>query len=431
MKTQINIIVGVTVAISGAVSAQTVNTGEMVVLPGTVLSTVDAFSDSATGTLTNDGEFILYSDFNNDGEVKFTPGETGYTRFEGATVAQKITGLATSDDTKFYDVKFNNASVQPAFQLVSDISISGTSDFVNGIVDGDDFGGGMIFENGAAHFNTDNDSHMDGYVQKNGGLEEFTFPVGDGGFFRFSKISPTTGGSVGDAYVSKYFLENSNDLFPHANKVGNLETIDNTEYWTVDKEGTAAETMLTLSWDQATTPSFIWHDLDVMDTSNEKLTIARWDETQNLWLDQGGIIEFGNSGNTAGTVTTLLKPDAYGVFTIARVKRNTQDDGNVFIYNAVSPNGDGQNDYFIIDGITEHPKNHVTIVNRYGTKVYETSNYDSNGNVFNGFSNNGLTVNTGEKLPAGTYYYFLDYEMASGTGTRKVQKAGYLYLNDD
>lgn len=427
--TAIRSILALSLLISGKTIAQTVNTGEMAIMPGTVVSTGFDFDNTLDGTLTNDGEFFVYANFNNDGLVTFTAGQNGYTRFEGSA-SQLISGTSPSGFSKFYDVLFNNNAAQPAFHLSGDISISGTSDFMQGIVDNDDFGGLVVYENGATHFNTDNSGHVDGYVQKNG-RGEFLYPIGDSGFFRFAKISPTSPNSAADAFTGKYFLENSNPLYPHASRVGNLEQIDDREYWTMDRTEGNSEIMLTLSWDQATTPEFIWQDLDPSASDNEMVTIARWDEDQDLWVDEGGIVEIGANGIGTGTVTSFFTTSGFGVFTLARVKKRVEPAGNIVIYNGVTPNDDGMNDYFIIDGITHYPNNRVSVYNRWGVKVFETTNYDSDGNVFNGYSQGRATVNPDNKLPTGTYFYVLTYEFTSAGATRNIEKAGYLYLNDN
>ncbi|MET3029495.1 gliding motility-associated C-terminal domain-containing protein, partial [Flavobacterium sp. UW10123] len=95
------------------------------------------------------------------------------------------------------------------------------------------------------------------------------------------------------------------------------------------------------------------------------------------------------------------------------------------IYNAVSANGDGLNDSFFIKGIDCYPDNKVKIFNRYGVIVYEKNGYDNITNPFQGFSDGRATIGKGNKLPTGTYFYTLEY---SSNG-KKVEKAGYLYVN--
>jgi len=113
---------------------------------------------------------------------------------------------------------------------------------------------------------------------------------------------------------------------------------------------------------------------------------------------------------------------------LATIKPNLDNGGDVVIYDGVTPNGDGMNDYFIIDNIQNFPKNSVRIFNRWGVEVFNTTNYDSNGNVFDGYSDGRATMNKSEKLPTGTYYYILEYEYDRNGESRTIRKAGYLHL---
>ena len=96
------------------------------------------------------------------------------------------------------------------------------------------------------------------------------------------------------------------------------------------------------------------------------------------------------------------------------------------VFNAVSPNGDGDNDVFYIRGLECYPKNTVEIYNRWGVLVFERSGYNNSDRAFKGVSEGRVTVNQSEELPEGTYYYILRYEDSASTGH---EKAGYLYIN--
>ncbi|SFT91671.1 gliding motility-associated C-terminal domain-containing protein, partial [Lishizhenia tianjinensis] len=61
----------------------------------------------------------------------------------------------------------------------------------------------------------------------------------------------------------------------------------------------------------------------------------------------------------------------------------------------ISPNGDNDNDYFVIRGIDAYPSNVITIYNRWGNVVYEQSGYN---NEWEGHNNSG------QELPDGTYF---------------------------
>ena len=69
------------------------------------------------------------------------------------------------------------------------------------------------------------------------------------------------------------------------------------------------------------------------------------------------------------------------------------------VFNLVTPNNDGFNDYFKIAGIENFPENQVLIYNRWGVLIYEMENYgntENSENVFKGFSDGRITINKGD-----------------------------------
>ena len=84
-----------------------------------------------------------------------------------------------------------------------------------------------------------------------------------------------------------------------------------------------------------------------------------------------------------------------------------------FIPAGFSPNGDAINDVFFIRGIENYTSNKFVVFNRWGNKVYETSNYQ---NTWDGKSTLGLKVG-GDELPTGTYFYILN--LGDGTDVFK------------
>jgi gliding motility-associated-like protein len=77
---------------------------------------------------------------------------------------------------------------------------------------------------------------------------------------------------------------------------------------------------------------------------------------------------------------------------------------SLFIPNGFSPNGDGTNDGYVIDGIEKYPDNKLWIYNRWGNLVYKAKNYDNHWNGISNISGSGM----GNKVQPGTYYYILD-----------------------
>jgi len=89
------------------------------------------------------------------------------------------------------------------------------------------------------------------------------------------------------------------------------------------------------------------------------------------------------------------------------------------IYETLSPNNDGFNDYWRIDGIEKYPNNRTRIFDRYGNMVFETKRYSNEENNWRGQSNHGLVRSN---LPEGTYYYAVEL----GDGTDVL--SGYIVL---
>lgn len=88
----------------------------------------------------------------------------------------------------------------------------------------------------------------------------------------------------------------------------------------------------------------------------------------------------------------------------------------------LTPDNDGNNDYWIIPGIQQFPGTHVVVFSRLGLKVYENTDYQ---NDFDGRANTNTYLNNAEEiLPSGTYFYFV---RMGGTSSQEFN--GYLYIN--
>ena len=97
---------------------------------------------------------------------------------------------------------------------------------------------------------------------------------------------------------------------------------------------------------------------------------------------------------------------------------------DIIVYNAMSPNGDGLNEIFMIDGITCYPNNNVQIYNRWGAKIYDENGYNNADVAFKGDSENKLTLGS-DKSPGDTYFYVLKYKDSENNSH---EKTGYLYI---
>jgi gliding motility-associated-like protein len=76
---------------------------------------------------------------------------------------------------------------------------------------------------------------------------------------------------------------------------------------------------------------------------------------------------------------------------------------NFKVITMITPNGDGDNDDLIFEGLEAFPDNSLTIYNRWGYPVFERKRYQTDAELWNG-------ENGGDVLPADTYYYILTFD---------------------
>jgi gliding motility-associated-like protein len=94
-------------------------------------------------------------------------------------------------------------------------------------------------------------------------------------------------------------------------------------------------------------------------------------------------------------------------FTLQSNKTNTTKQGitNLIFSEFFSPNGDGNNDFFIIKNLENYPINKIHIFNRWGDKVFEAEPYK---NDWDGMSN-AKNQFFGKRVPEGTYFFRFEY----------------------
>ncbi|TXI67802.1 MAG: gliding motility-associated C-terminal domain-containing protein [Cyclobacteriaceae bacterium] len=135
------------------------------------------------------------------------------------------------------------------------------------------------------------------------------------------------------------------------------------------------------------------------------------DASFNLVIDYSSLT-FSGTENVTIEVCDIYAACTQQTFTIEVV-------GKINVFNAISPNNDGDNEIFeisYIDALENTFENKVSIFNRWGTLVWEGINYNNVDVVFKGLSNSG------NELPSGTYFYKIEFK--SGLKT----ESGYLVL---
>jgi len=102
------------------------------------------------------------------------------------------------------------------------------------------------------------------------------------------------------------------------------------------------------------------------------------------------------SGLPTGTYAVTVA-DAAGCAMSVAVDVDVLNMGCLDIPTAISPNGDGANDSWIITGIFEYPDAEVQVFNKWGGLVFSAVGYQNNW---------GGTYNE-EPLPAAVYYFIV------------------------
>lgn len=118
--------------------------------------------------------------------------------------------------------------------------------------------------------------------------------------------------------------------------------------------------------------------------------------------------------NNASVLNPVASPLETTTYTLTITKQGCSASDNVEIeivsecgkpMNAITPNGDGINDKWLVTYGNCTSLAHVRVFNRYGSPVFESSNYQ----------NNWEGTYKGKALPDGTYYFVIEYKVNNRT----------------
>lgn len=111
--------------------------------------------------------------------------------------------------------------------------------------------------------------------------------------------------------------------------------------------------------------------------------------------------------NTSPLTFTVDGVDANGCKSSSQQTFDISDQCSLIVFNGITPNGDGHNDFFRIENIEQYPGNQVLILNRWGQKLADFRDYNNANNFWSGKDNSDNVV------PSGTYYYIIDLKNGS------------------
>ncbi len=343
----------------------------------------------------------FHTDLVNDGSFDENLGLIGFYRNKGGL---KISGAFAPT---FYDFE---TAVVGDLDLEVSINIDNSLNFIYGDIDTprDNKNIYARLSSEAIYNGEMNRSKIDGHSAVEG-QKSFSFPVGYGNLLRPLQLTFLDG-----AFFAKcQYLDENTDFpasfsqgFDSEKKAADLGAVNSSEFWNMTTTGMV---QIALGWNaDKSLPQGI-NDL-------KSVTVAGWHKTNGRWDNLGNSVVEGTLDE--GRVTSKgFNANDYEIFTLGSLfDYKSMEPDNYFM----SPNGDGINDFFVIEILQQPTNNSFKIFNREGLLVYEMENYQ---NDFRGYSNQ-ITNKKNLMLPPGVYFYLLDLHDSN------LQYQGYFYLTD-
>ncbi len=353
---------------------------------GSTPPTVSGQSRCGTGTV------LLSASGGINGQYRWYTTSTGGTALTGETNST-FTTPALSTTTSYF-VSINYGSCESArVEIVATITSPGTPPTANGAT---------VCTNATATLNATGPGTILWYAQATGGTSLQT-----GATFITPVLSTTT----------TYYVSSSNGtcettrtavIVTVSNCANNQPPVIGAAASSTQAGGSTSINLTPLLSDPDNNLDLATLKIKVQPKSGAQATI---DQNGQLTIDYSGVTFTGTDEVTieicdiAGSCTTRI-------ITIVV-------SGELFAFNALSPNGDGKNEVLFIASIElmeDTKSNTVRIFNRWGDLVFEVNDYNNTTNVFRGSSNSG------KELPSGTYFYTISFE----SGRESVN--GYLSL---
>lgn len=283
-----------------------------------------------------------------------------------------------------------------------------TTAFVSGsfVTDHGSEGGIVSFASNSGWEAADHNAHIDGNV-KVYNPTVFVFPAGHDGVFQPLSLSDASG--VNFINIDYRHLSHSN-LTPGVGIV----KIHPDHYWSVNQAlGTAK---VELSWNAFSNLDRFLDGLTLDDLSMVGYVNDAWvlfpsglSTTQANSISSGAIVSDGSIDLSSYNALALAVKGIAG--------SNGALTNMLLVAEGISPNGDGDNDSWIIQGIENFPNARITVYNTLGDDVFTTTGYINNWS--------GEFNNSGNGLPSGPYFYVIDID-ADGS----LDQHGWLYIQN-
>ena len=336
------------------------------VLEGTIFSVKDSLVN--TGTFVNNGNLVIGGTWYNTGT--YTPG-VGEITFNSSspTVPQVI----NHSNQSFSKLTISGGGKK---LILADITIEDQIILTDGIIEAENEARVMISPSATISGGSDQ-AHVNAPVYHHGNGEKL-FPTGNG-----LKYLPVILNHVEDvtALIGIHGIEMNGGILP---KAPSIDAISIKRYWQIDVVSGSPNSVITLP---------------IQDENFNDLAKIVVVQSQTLNQNFESIGQSASQGSIVQGMVTSERNAALPFVALA----SSSDNGSLLVYNAISANGDTQNDFVRILNIENYPENTFSLFNRWGDKIFEIENYDNEERVFMGKSN----INGEKELVNGTYFYVL------------------------
>ena len=283
-----------------------------------------------------------------------------------------------------------------------------TTTLMNGsfLTDHGSAGGVVSFSSQSQVTGTDHNTHVDGNVRVYA-PDTFTFAVGHDRVFQPLTMSESTG-------VSFITLDYRHLAHTDLSPTTGLIKIHPAHYWSLHQGSGTAK--VHLSWNE-----FSQIDSFLEGTELEDLTVVGY--KNGTWeLIPSELSPQTSNSKLSGVLSsqTPISLADYSALALAvkGIKGVDGSSGYPRVAEGISPNGDGDNDTWYIEGIENFPQARIYVYNRTGERVFQ---------ALNGYLNDwiGDWKERGIPLPSAPYFYTIDLD-ADG----EVDMSGWLYIQN-
>ncbi len=353
------------------------NKGALISLaPQTILVIPDSLVNE--GTLINNGDLRISGAWINQGTYDAGTGQINFDNNLVQTINHNDQSIANLTISGGGEKRFlANITIQSSLKLESGLLVSGN-------------GAKIIMNEGVTVTGGSDVSYIRGPVERHG-QGNWIFPIGNGTLYLPVEITNVT-----DPAASAILTLNELTSGQVLTGDPELDKLSSRRYWELALGAgklDQGKIKLPVAGEEGLTNNF------------DLLVVAGSKDATGPYSSLGQSSLAGTL--TAGSVISEKAP-AFTFFTVGAIL----GERGIEVFNAVSPNDDGKNDFMRIRNIELYPDNRVIIFNRWGDPVFDMTGYNNDQKNFRGESN----LN-GTKLPGGTYFYSIDLKDGSGKKT--------------